>query len=150
MKILKWIVSYIAAILIGSIFMMTMHHLSGIMFPEAALAKFPENNPEALRAFISSMGLGPQIAALISHWLGTAMGAFIAMRFAPVTDNWLRTQSILKATFPGWAIGIWFTIGGVANAMMIPMPSWMIAIDLIGYVPFAFLVSRMVVRSRLR
>jgi len=52
----------------------------------------PQGDPEALRAFISSMGLGPQIAALISHWLGTAMGAFIAMRLRPLRMEWLRTE----------------------------------------------------------
>jgi hypothetical protein len=72
------------------------------------------------------------------------------MRFAPVSIEWLQTASVFKSTFPGWAIGVWFTIGGIANAMMIPMPSWMLILDLAGYVPCAFLVSRMVVLRRKR
>ena len=46
-------------------------------------------------------------------------------------------------------MGIWFTVGGIANAMMIPMPSWMLILDLVGYVPVAFLVSRVVVMRRI-
>ena len=87
---------------------------------------------------------------VFSHWLGTAVGASWAMCFAPVSIEWLRTASVFKSTFPGWVMGDWFTIGGIVNAMMIPMPSWMLILDLAGYVPCAFVVSRVLVYRRKR
>ena len=150
MVLLRWIGCYALAIVGGSIFMLLMHHLSGLVFPEAAMAKMPQDDPEALRIFMLSLGLGPKVAVLLSHWLGTGFGAFLAMQFAPVRSEWLRSVSMIKATIPGWAMGIWFTIGGAANAAMIPMPMWMLVADLVGYLPVAFFVSKLIALRRRR
>ena len=149
MKVLKWISCYIVAIVIGSAGMMMLHSFFGFVFPEAAMSQMPQDDPEALRAFMDSLGIGPKLSVVFSHWLGTAVGASWAMRFAPVSIEWLRTASVFKSTFPGWVMGVWFTIGGIVNAMMIPMPSWMLILDLVGYVPVAFLVSRVLVMRRI-
>ena len=150
MKALKWIGCYFAAIVIGSVCMMLMHHISGFVFPEAAISEMPQGDPEALKKFMAALGIGPKISVLLSHWLGTAAGAAVAMRLAPVSVEWLRSASLLKSTFPGGLMGFWFIIGGVANAMMVPMPRWMVAVDLLGYLPFALLISRRVVIVRTR
>lgn len=150
MKALKWISCYIVAIVIGSVCMMMAHNFFGFVFPQAAVSQMPQDDPEALRTFMDSLGIGPKLSVVFSHWLGTAAGASWAMRFAPVSIEWLQTASVFKSTFPGWAMGVWFTIGGIANAMMIPMPSWMLILDLAGYIPCAFLVSRVVVLRRKR
>ncbi|MCH1584957.1 MAG: hypothetical protein L7S62_07340, partial [Flavobacteriales bacterium] len=138
------------AIVVGSAGMMMLHHFFGFVFPEAAMSQMPQDDPEALRAFMDSLGIGPKLSVVVSHWLGTAVGASYAMRFAPVSIEWLRTASVFKSTFPGWVMGVWFTIGGIVNAMMIPMPSWMLILDLVGYVPVAFWVSRGLVSQRKR
>ena len=150
MKFLRWVGCYALAIVGGSVFMLFMHHLSGLVFPEAAMAKMPQDDPEALRIFMLSLGLAPKVAVLLSHWLGTGFGALLAMQFAPVRSEWLRSVSMIKATIPGWAMGIWFTIGGAVNAAMIPMPMWMLVTDLLGYLPFAFLVSKAIALRRMR
>ena len=98
---------------------------------------------------MDSIGSGPKMSVVFSHWMGTAAGALWAMRFAPVSIEWLQNVSVFKSTLPGWAMGIWLTVGGIANAMMIPMPSWMLILDLVGYVPVAFLVSQVVVMRRI-
>ena len=98
---------------------------------------------------MDSIGIGPKMSVVFSHWMVTAVGALWAMRFAPASIEWLQNASVFKSTFPGWAMGIWFTVAGIANAMMIPMPSWMLILNLVGYVPVAFLVSRVVVMCRI-
>ena len=39
-------------------------------------------------------------------------------------------------------MGVIFLIGGILNAMMIPMPTWMVVTDVLGYVPLAWLAAR--------
>ena len=141
---------YVAAIVIGSVGMMLLHGFSGFVFPEAAMFKMPQNDPEALRVFMDSLGIGPKLSVVLSHWLGTTVGASLAMRLAPVSKEWLRNTADFKASFPGWVMGVWFTIGGIANAAMVPMPAWMIVLDLVGYVPLAYLCSRGIVVERRR
>ena len=149
MRILKWIFTYVAAIFGGAVFMMAMHTISGWIFPEAAMSKLP-NDPEAMRGYIESLGLGPKLSVVFSHWLGTAMGAFLAMRLAPLRSESLAGKPKLVQWLPGWILGVWFLIGGIANAAQIPMPTWMLILDLAGYIPVAMWVSSIVTRNRFK
>ena len=77
------------------------------------------------------MGLAPKISVLLSHWGGTVMSALTAQLIAPTKKVW-----------PGATMGVVFLIGGILNAMMIPMPTWMVVTDVLGYVPLAWLAAR--------
>ena len=44
LKILLWVVAFVAATLVGTYSMMVLHHLSGFVFPEAAMSKMPEDS----------------------------------------------------------------------------------------------------------
>ncbi len=129
MKTLKWIGAFVAGIIGGSIFMLLLHNVSGLIFPEAAMSKFPED-PELIKAFMDSLGVGPKLAVVFSHWGGAMVGSALSMMIAPTKKIW-----------PGVVIGGWFLIGGIANASMIPMPLWMMVLDLLGYIPVAYLAA---------
>ena len=94
------------------------------------MSKMPED-PAELESFIAGLGLAPQISVLLSHWGGTVMSALTAQFIAPTKRIW-----------PGTTMGAFFLIGGIANAMMIPMPTWMVVTDVLGYVPLAWLAAR--------
>ena len=129
-KILLWVVAFVAATLVGMYSMMGLHHLSGFVFPEAAISKIP-TDPVELESFMTGLGLAPKISVLLSHWGGTVMSALTAQLIAPTKKVW-----------PGATMGVVFLIGGILNAMMIPMPNWMVVTDVLGYVPLAWLAAR--------
>lgn len=68
----------------------------------------------------------------LAHILGTLVGAFTA---AKIAANGMMNYAI--------AVGIFFLIGGVVNAFMLPAPSWFIILDLTAaYIPMAWLGGR--------
>ncbi|HAJ75686.1 MAG: hypothetical protein QGG54_10720 [Gammaproteobacteria bacterium] len=72
----------------------------------------------------------------LAHALGTATGAVIAHMIA----------ASHKQIF-AYLIGVFFLLGGIANAFMIPAPEWFIAADLLlAYLPMAALGSLVAVR----
>ena len=115
--------------------MMGLHLLSGVMWPEFSLNEMPAN-PQALEQFMASMPLGPKVAVLLSPWGGTVLGAVAAVLASGRRQVW-----------PGLVMGAWFTIGGIATNAMLPAPLWMEALDLVGYIPLAYLVSRPLVKA---
>jgi hypothetical protein len=132
--ILKYLAVFVLAIFVGTFSMMGLHLLSGVIWPEFGIDAMPAN-PEALEAFMASMPLGPKVAVLLSHWGGTVLGAITAV-----------VASGRRQVWPGLVLGAWFTIGGVANNAMLPAPFWMEAVDVVGYIPLAYLVSRPLVK----
>lgn len=129
-RILLWVVAFVAATLVGMFSIMGLHHLSGLVFPEAAMSMIPAD-PIELEAFMAGLGLAPKITVLLSHWGGTVLSALTAQFIAPTKKVW-----------PGTTMGVFFLIGGIANAMNIPMPTWMVVTDVLGYVPLAWLAAR--------
>jgi hypothetical protein len=80
------------------------------------------------------------LAPWLAHALGTLAGALVA-----------RLLSCRAATWPAYAVGVLFLLGGVAAAAMIPAPAWFIALDLLlAYLPMAWLGARIAGRIRLR
>lgn len=123
------------AAVVGSFVMLGLHSLSGVIWPDVAMERMPQD-PDALAAFMEAMPLGAKWAVLVSHWLGTLSGSVVAL---------IGTGR--HAIWPGLAIGGWFMIGGIANNWMLPAPVWVEAVDLLGYVPLAYLVSRLLVKN---
>lgn len=72
---------------------------------------------------MTGLVLAPKISVLLSHWGGTVMSALTAQFIAPT-----------KKVRPGATMGVVFLIGGILNAMMIPMPTWMVVTD-VGLCP---------------
>jgi hypothetical protein len=108
----------------------------------------PQGDINAMKLHIEQLPFSAKASVLLSHWLGTASGAAIAAALAPVSETWLLKPSRILVTLPGWIMGVWFLIGGIANAAMIPMPTWMVAADLVGYIPMAFVASHLVMQLR--
>ena len=86
----------------------------------------------SLEKVIASMPLLQPIHFLmpfLAHALGTFAGALFAARYTEGTK--LRSAII---------IGIFFLIGGILAAKMIPAPLWFTVTDLVlAYIPFAWL-----------
>jgi len=132
---LKRAAAMLLAVVIGSMVMLALHSLSGMIWPDVAMDRMPQD-PDALAAFLEGMPIASKWAVIVSHWLGTLAGAVVALMGTGRRSIW-----------PGLAIGGWFMIGGVANNWMLPAPMWMEAVDLLGYVPLTYFASRFLVKN---
>jgi hypothetical protein len=69
----------------------------------------------------------------LAHALGTLAGAWLTARLA-VSHH--RHLALL--------VGVFFLVGGIMAATMIPAPTWFLALDLVGaYLPMAWLGARL-------
>jgi len=127
--------------------MLWLHNLSGQLIPEAALELLPLGDQEAMKSHILALPASAKWSVMFSHWLGTASAAAVAMILAPVSLDWIKSKPTWLATLPGSVMGLFFLIGGIANATSIPMPAWMLITDLAGYFPMGFLAARVMLKA---
>lgn len=121
------ILAVIVGVAIGSVVNM------GLVMLGSALISSPEGvNPGDMESLQKGMHLfGPQhfITPFLAHALGTLAGAFVASMIA-VSHNFKIAVGI----------GIFFLLGGITAAAMLPAPLWFEALDIIlAYIPMSLL-----------
>ncbi|MBU2650412.1 MAG: hypothetical protein KKA81_05715 [Bacteroidetes bacterium] len=123
MKVLRYILSILAGLVLGSIVNMAIVMLSGHIIP------LPEgvdmtNLQEGIRLFEPKHFIMPFLA----HALGTLVGAFIATLIS-------KDHRLLMAMI----VGLLFLAGGIINVLQLNAPLWFNALDLIAaYLPMAW------------
>ena len=129
--IIRNILAVIAGVLVGGVVNMGLIMLSGSVIPP------PEGvHPADMESLKESMHLfRPRqfIMPFLAHALGTLAGAFLAAKIA-------GSHKLKFALL----IGVFFLVGGVINAFMLPAPAWFIILDLVlAYIPMAWLGARL-------
>ena len=95
-------------------------------------------NPQSLADNIDKFENYHFLMPLLAHALGTFIAAFFICRFVDIREK----------TF-ALGVGFLFLLGGIANAFMIPAPSWFISLDLIvAYIPMALLGYFLAMKSK--
>lgn len=125
--ILKNTLAVVLGLVVGSIVNMGLITISGSIIPppEGADVTTMEGLLEAMHKFEPKHFIFPFLA----HALGTLVGACIA---AAMAANRKMSLAIV--------IGVFFLIGGIVNAYLLPAPSWFVFLDLLGaYLPMAFI-----------
>ena len=96
------------------------------------LFPFPEGleitDMEGMRAHAETLPPTAHIVVLISHLLGTAVGAFVAVKVAATNH---RQVAI--------AIACFIMVMGIVNIVRLPHPWWFVVIDLLIYLPSGLL-----------
>lgn len=88
---------------------------------------------EALKAGIHLFEPKHFVMPFLAHALGTLVGTFAAFKLAATSK--MRAACI---------VGVLFLFGGIMASVMIPAPTWFIALDLIvAYLPMAWLAIRL-------
>lgn len=129
--IFKNVLGILAGCFVGMVVNMGLIMISGSVIP------LPEgvdpNNMESIKENLHLYEAKHFIFPFLAHALGTLAGAFVAAKI--VANN--------KMMF-GIVIGIFFLVGGVMASMMIPAPTWFIALDLIvAYIPMGWLGGKL-------
>ncbi|MEO7176016.1 MAG: hypothetical protein ABIV51_09060 [Saprospiraceae bacterium] len=131
---LRNVLTVLAGVLAGGIINIGIIFLSGYIIPLPAGADV--STMEGLKATMHLLEPKHFIMPFLAHAIGTFFGAFIAARIAK--ERKMRFAYI---------IGLFFLIGGIANALMLPAPIWYIGLDLmLAYIPMAYLAGDMTKR----
>jgi len=125
--IIRNIVVFIMALVIGSVVNMSLIMVSGHVIPPPNGADV--TTMEGLQASLHLFEPKHFIFPFLAHALGTFVGAvFVTL---------LAVSHKMKLAL---AVGCTFLLGGVMNVFMLPAPLWFCALDLIGaYLPMAWL-----------
>ena len=90
-------------------------------------------NVESIKASIHLFESKHFIVPFLAHALGTLVGAYVTVIIA----------AAYRLTL-GLVIGVFFLLGGITNAFMLPSPVWFIVVDLVGaYVPMAWIGAKL-------
>ena len=90
--------------------------------------QFSDTDMEALQGFLNSLPLTAMGIVLLAHFIGTLVGSFTCATI--VGRRWVPGAII---------VGFLFLIAGLINLFMIPHPLWFGIVDVLIYVPAAFL-----------
>ncbi|MBS9524498.1 hypothetical protein KIH41_03470 [Litoribacter ruber] len=126
---LRNVIGIIAGIVIGSLVNMGIIMISGYIIPppEGADVTTREGLQNSIHLFEARHFFMPFLA----HALGTFVGAFVAAYMAV-------SHKQKMAMF----VGVFFLLGGIISAVLIPAPMWFILADLfLAYLPMAYLAG---------
>ena len=111
---------------------MAMHYLSIVFYP------LPEGltmeDAEALNKYMAIAPLGAMLLVIVSHAMGSFIGALVATLLSQVS-KW-KNSTAFKYQF--LFIGLLFTYAGWYNLENLIHPDWF-KIDLLFYLPAAYL-----------
>ncbi len=130
-NILRNILAGIGGGFIGGLINMAIIMASGKIIPPPPGADL--TTAEGLTAAIPLMGPQHFLMPFLAHALGTLTGALIAAMFA--ATHKMRVAMV---------VGVFFLVGGIMAARMIPAPTWFIVLDLlVAYIPMAYIGGKL-------
>jgi hypothetical protein len=134
--IIKNILAVVAGCILGSVVNMGIVTISGSIIPPPDGADV--TTMEGLKASLHLFQPRHFILPFLAHALGTFAGACLA---AAIAANHKMTFAL--------GIGVFFMAGGIANAFMLPSPTWFTAVDLAGaYIPMGYMAGKIMVRKK--
>ena len=133
--ILKNILGVVAGVIVGGLLNSFLIQISSSVIPPPPGTDV--TTPEGIIAAMPLLEPKHFIFPFLAHALGTLVGACLAARIA-------ATHKMRIAI----ALGVFFLLGGIMAAFMIPAPTWFIAVDLgLAYLPMAYLAGKCAVKS---
>ena len=127
--VIRNIVAMLAGLVTGSLVNMALVTVGPILVPPPAGVDM--TNMESLAQSMHLMGPQHFIFPFLAHALGTLVGATLTFYMA-VRNPYLLT----------FGIGVFFLLGGISAARIIPAPAWFVVVDLVlAYLPMAWLAT---------
>ena len=127
--LLRNVLAFIAGVAIGCVVNMALVMLSPSLIPPPDGVNV--NDPESLSRSMHLFAPRHFVMPFLAHALGTLAGAVAAYLIA---EHKLPMALV---------IGVVFLCGGVAASLMVPAPTWFIALDLLAaYLPMAWLGTK--------
>jgi hypothetical protein len=134
--IVRNILAVIAGLVVGGAVNMGIIMISGSIIPPPE--GVDNTTMEGLKAGMHLFQPKHFILPFLAHALGTFVGALLAAIIA-------ATHKMKFAL----SIGIFFLVGGIANVIMLPSPTWFTVVDVAGaYIPMSYLAGKLVVKKQ--
>ena len=134
--IVRKILAVIAGLVVGGAVNMGIIMISGSIIPPPE--GVDNTTMEGLKAGMHLFQPKHYIFPFLAHALGTFVGALLAAIIA-------ATHKMKFAL----SIGIFFLVGGIANVIMLPSPTWFTVVDVAGaYIPMSYLAGKLVVKKQ--
>ena len=134
--IVRNILAVIAGLVVGGAVNMGIIMISGSIIPPPE--GVDNTTMEGLKAGMHLFQPKHFILPFLAHALGTFVGALLAAIIA-------ATHKMKFAL----SIGIFFLVGGIANVIMLPSPTWFTVVDIAGaYIPMSYLARKLVVKKQ--
>ena len=132
---MRTLLAILVGILVGGFVNMGLITVSGSIIP------YPEgydmSDMDGMKATIHLLEPRHFLFPFVAHAMGTLMGGLVAGGIAG------KLQSRLAM-----GIGVFFLIGGITMAYMVPAPTWFIVTDLVlAYIPMACLAGKLMSRK---
>ena len=129
--IIRNILAVIAGIVAGGVVNMGIIMIAGAIIPPPGGADL--TTAEGARAAMALMGPKHLMMPFLAHAIGTFAGALVAAVIA--------ASHKMKIAL---GIGVFYLLGGITAALMIPAPGWFVALDLIlAYIPTAYIAGKL-------
>lgn len=120
------ILAVIAGLVAGFVVVSLAMALSSLIYKPPKDLDFQDRS--AMQLYMETLPLGAFLLVLLGHALGAFSGAFVCQLI--VGTPWQIGPMI---------IGGFFLLGGLMNLRMVPHPTWFAALDLLSYLPAAWL-----------
>jgi len=137
---LRAITTTVIGVILGMMGMMAMHYLSMVFYP------LPEGvtmeDAEALNKYMEIAPLGAMILVVVSHAMGSFIGALSATLLSQVS-KWKKS---IPFQYQFLIIGLIFTYTGWLNLESLTPPDWF-KIDLLFYLPAAYFGYKLVAKK---
>ena len=124
---LKNILAVIIGIVVGGFVNFAIIQISGTIIPPPEGADL--STADGIKAASHLLETKHYIMPFVAHALGTFVGALVVMLIA-------ATKKIILPM----SVGVFFLLGGITAALMIPAPTWFLVLDLgLAYIPMVWL-----------
>jgi len=128
-RMMRKIAAVLAGLLVGGVLIAVIEQIGSLLHPLPAGVDYTDR--EALRAHVEGAPLTAMLAVLAAYCIGPFFGGFLAGRIG---------QGLLAPLI----VGIFFTVGGIANLIAVPgHPIWFAVVSLAVYIPAALLGGRL-------
>ena len=87
-------------------------------------------NMDDVKKFVATLPMLAMVVVLIGWLIGTLAGAFVAAKIG-------------RSRVPGYVVGAFLFLGGIANATMIPQPAWFSAASFVVYIGGAIVGAKL-------
>jgi len=132
-KVVRSILAVIAGFVAASAVMMVIETVNGhVLNPELGKMAQGMTDREAIRALMASASIGAFLVVLFGWALGSLVGGFLAA--------WIgRNTPVAHAL----VIGVFLTLAGIADNLMLPPPTWFWISSLVVLLPAAYAGARL-------
>jgi hypothetical protein len=132
-RVVRSILAVIAGFVAASAVMMVIETVNGhVLYPEPGKMAEGMTDREAIRALMANAPVGAFLVVLFGWALGSLVGGFLAA--------WIgRNAPVAHAL----VIGVFLTLAGIADNLMLPPPTWFRISSLVVLLPAAYAGARL-------